>query len=84
MSILKERLLFCNHAPDFKDFSILAPNNNDFKVTLMESLLINGDHPPLNKHNQSLPLELFKEHHMISREIDSFCCSSFILRAVLL
>ena len=36
-----------------------ATNNNDFQVTLMESLLINRDHPPLNKNKQSLPLELF-------------------------
>ena len=49
---------FCNHAPDFEDFSIPTPNN-DFKVTLMKSLLINGDHPPLNKNKQSFPLELF-------------------------
>ena len=46
------------YKPDFEDFSILATNNNDFKVTLMESLLINRDHPPLNKNKQSLPLEL--------------------------
>ena len=58
-SAIKEHLLFCNHTPDFEDFSILASNNNDFKVTLMESLLINRDHPPLNKNKQSLPLELF-------------------------
>ena len=58
-SAIKEHLLFCNHTPDFEDFSILAANNNDFKVTLMESLLINRDHPPLNKNKQSLPLELF-------------------------
>ena len=44
-SIIKEHLLFCNHAPDFEDFSILATNNNDFKVTLIETLLINRDHP---------------------------------------
>ena len=44
-SIIKEHLLFGNHAPDFEDFSILATNNNDFKVTLIESLLINRDHP---------------------------------------
>ena len=37
----------------------LATNNNNFKVTLMESLLINRDHPPLNKNKQSLLLELF-------------------------
>ena len=88
-SVIKEHLLFCNHALDFEDFSILTTNNNNFKVTLMESLLINGDHPPLNKNKQSLPLELFdsygtKFHNMISHEIDSFCCSSFILRVVVL
>ena len=58
-SAIKENLLFCNHTPDFEDFSILAGNKSDFKVTLMESLLINRDHPPLNKNKQSLPLELF-------------------------
>ena len=47
------------HTPDLEDFSILASNNNDFKVMLMESLLINRDHPPLNKNKKSLPLELF-------------------------
>ena len=57
-SAIKEHLLFCNHAPDFEDFSILATNNNDFKVTLMESSLINRDHLPLKK-KQSLALELF-------------------------
>ena len=58
-SAIKEHLLFCNHTPDFEDFSILATNNNDFKVTLRESLLINRDRPPLNKNKQSLALELF-------------------------
>ena len=58
-SAITEHLLFCNHTPDFEDFSILATNNNDFKVTLMESLLTNRNHPLLNKHKQSLPLELF-------------------------
>ena len=58
-SAMKEHLSFCNHAPDFVDFSILATKNNDFKVTLIESLLINRGHPPLNKNKLSLPLELF-------------------------
>ena len=48
-SAIKEHFLFCNHTPDFENFSILSTNNNDFKVTLMESLLINRDHLPLNK-----------------------------------
>ena len=40
----------------FEGFSILVSNSNDFKVTVMESLLINRDHPLLNhiKHSQSL------------------------------
>ena len=58
-SAMKEHLLFCNHNADFEDFLIYAINNNDFKVTLMESLLINRDEPPLNKNKQYLPLELF-------------------------
>ena len=49
-SAITECLLFCNLKPDFEDFSVLATNNNDFKVTLMESILINRDHPPLNKN----------------------------------
>ena len=55
---IKEHLLF-SCTPDFEDSSILATNNNDFKVALMESLLINRDQPPLNKNKQSLPLEVF-------------------------
>ena len=58
-SAIKEHLSFCNHSSDFEDFSILATNNNDFKVMLMESLLIIRDHPHLNKNKQSLALELF-------------------------
>ena len=42
-------------------FSIFARNNYDFKVTIVESLLINRDHPPLNKNSYSLPLELFDD-----------------------
>ena len=58
-SAIKEHLLFCNQTPDFVDFSILATNKNDFKVTLRESLLISRDHLSLNKNKQSLHLELF-------------------------
>ena len=58
-SAIKEHHLFCNHLSGFDSFSILVSNNNDFKVTLMKSLLINIYHPPLNKNRHSLPLELF-------------------------
>ena len=47
---IKDHLLFCNHAPNFEDFSILPTSNNDFQVTLMESLQIKRDHPPLIKN----------------------------------
>ena len=58
--VIKEHHLFCNHSSGSDDFSILA-RNNDFKVTLMASLLINRDHPPLNKNRHFLPLELFDD-----------------------
>ena len=34
-SAIKEHHVFCNHSFGFDGFSILASNNNDFKVTLM-------------------------------------------------
>ena len=60
-SAVKEHHLFWNHWSGFDDFSILASNKNDFKVTLIESLLMNRDHPLLNKNRHSLPLELFDD-----------------------
>ena len=60
-SATKEHHWFCNHSSGFDDFSRLPSNNNDFKVTLMESLLINRDHPLLNKSRHSVPLELFDD-----------------------
>ena len=62
-SAIKEHHLFCNHSSGFDGFSILASNNNDFKITLMESLLINRDHLPLNKNRHSLPLD--KNRHSL-------------------
>ena len=67
-SAIKEHHVFYNHLSGFDDFSILASNNSDFKVTLIESLLINRYHPPLNKNRYSLPLQLFDvyEHYIIT------------------
>lgn len=42
----KEHHIFCNHLFYFDNFSVIASNNNEFKTTLMESLLINRYHPP--------------------------------------
>ena len=61
---IKEHHLFCDDSSGFDEFSILASNKNDFKVTLIESLLINRDHRfvnNLNKNNHSLPLERFDD-----------------------
>ena len=60
-SAIKQHHLFCNHSSGFDKFSVLANNNNDFEVTLMESLLINRDHPPLNNNRHLLPLELLDD-----------------------
>ena len=55
-SSIKEHHLFCDHSSGFDDFPKLANNDNDFKVTLMESILINTDHRCLNKNRHSLLL----------------------------
>ena len=55
-SAIKKHHLFCNHSSGFDDFSVLASNNNDFKVALTER-----DHSPLNKTKHSLPLEFFHD-----------------------
>ena len=52
---IKEHHLFCNHSSGFNDFSIPNGNNNDFEVILMENLLINRDHSPVNKNKDSHP-----------------------------
>ena len=67
-SAIEEHYLFCNHSSGFDEFSIIASNNNDFRVTFMESLLINRDHPPMNKNRHSLPLKLLiiEEHSFIT------------------
>ena len=58
-SAFKENLLFCSDSPDFEDFAVFTTKNKGFKVTLVEGLLTNRDHPLLNKNRHSLPLELF-------------------------
>ena len=56
--LTKKNDLFCNHSSDFDDFPIPVSNNNDFKVTLMESHLIKRDQPLLNKNYYFIILEL--------------------------
>ena len=59
LTAIQEHLLCCNYSPSFEDFSILTRESNDFKLKIMESLLIACDKPILNKADSSLPLELF-------------------------
>ena len=59
LTSIQEHLLYCNHCPSFEDFSILTRESNDFKLKIMESLLIARDKSILNKADSSLPLELF-------------------------
>ena len=59
LTAIQEHFLCCNYCPSFEDFSILTRESNDFKLRIMESLLIVRDKPILNKADSSLPLELF-------------------------
>ena len=47
------------YSPSYEDFSILTKESNDFKLKIMESLLIASDKLCLNKADSSLPLEVF-------------------------
>ena len=59
LTVIQEHLLCCKYSPSFEDFSILTRQGNDFKLKIMESLLIACDKPALNKADSSLPLQLF-------------------------
>ena len=52
-------LLHDNSNSDFNDFTILCRDNNKFKLSLRESILIYRDSPILNKNIASVPLQLF-------------------------
>ena len=60
---IQEHLLCCNYSPFFEDISILVRENNDFKLKILDSLLIARDKPVLKKADSSLLLELFCLHH---------------------
>ena len=56
---MQEHLLCCNFSPSFEDFWIVTRKSDDFKLKIMERLLIARYKPILNKADSSLPLELF-------------------------
>ena len=59
LTTIQEHVLCCNYSPSFEDFSILTRKSNDFKLKIMESLLIAHGKLILNKADSSLPLEIF-------------------------
>ena len=56
---VENHMLFCGHIVSIDDFKIMATSDSDFHVKVIESLLISGDGPILNKNEMSLPLYLF-------------------------
>ena len=59
LTAVQEHLLCCTYSLSYEDFSILTTESNDFKLKIMESLLIARDKPCVNKADSSLSLELF-------------------------
>ena len=58
-SAIMDHILLEGHNAIYDDFSILIPENNQFKLHLKESLLIKRDKPELNRNIYTHPLELF-------------------------
>ena len=56
---IQEHLLFYNYSPSSEDFFALTRESNDFKLKIMESLLIAREETVLNKVDSTLLLELF-------------------------
>ena len=69
LTTIQEHLLCCNYSPSFEDFSMLTWESNDFKLKIMEGLLIARDKPILNKADSSLPLSYFN----ITSVVIMFC-----------
>ena len=69
LTAIQEHLLCCNYYPSYENFSILTRENYDFKLKIMERLLIARDKPYLNKAGSSLPLRVFwyniNSYHMM-------------------
>ena len=59
LTVIQEYLVCCNYSPSFEEYSILTRESNDFKLKIMQGLLIAHDKPFLNNADFSLPLELF-------------------------
>ena len=59
-SAVSDHILFHNDLEsDFSDFKILCHENNTFKLSIRESILIYRDFPELNRNVATIPLLLF-------------------------
>ena len=59
-SAISDHLLLHEHInSSFNNFSILCCENNVFKLSLTESILIKRDSPEFNRNVRSMPLQLF-------------------------
>ena len=45
LTVIQEHFLCCNYSPFYEHFSILTRKNNDFKLKIMERLLIASEKP---------------------------------------
>ena len=59
LTAIQEEVLFCGYSPCFEDFFILKTDSDDFKLKIMESLLIEQDKPLLSNGDTSILLKLF-------------------------
>ena len=58
-SAIMDHILLEGHNATYDDFSILFPENNQFKLHLKVPLLIKRDKPELNRNIYTHPFELF-------------------------
>ena len=59
-SAISDHLPTCDCNINFRDFTILSKDSNNFNLLIRESLLIAPNKPILNKTVKSFPLELFE------------------------
>ena len=58
-SAVFDHIFYTGHNASFDDFETLVKEPDEYRFLLRESLLILRDDASLNRHVQSIPLELF-------------------------
>ena len=59
---IQGHLLCCNYFPSLEDFSILTRESNDFKLKIMESVLIARDQSVFNNADSCLSVVIMFYH----------------------